>query len=649
MSCFALATSAQADVRLPAIFANDMVIQRETQAPVWGWADPGEPVVVRASWPNAKIVETKAGADGRWSIKLPTPAAGGPYTIAVAGKNSITLGNVMVGEVWICSGQSNMEWPVSASMDAEKEIAAADFPNIRQFDVPNVIAYAPQSDCKGTWQTCSPKTAANFTAVGYYFGRELHRKLNVPIGLINSTWGGTVAEAWASEQTIAAMPDFAKDMEWVRGQRRDAADLGSEAKKARDAWWGAVNQDRTKHGDLAASSFDDSGWAKTTLPGAWAGDLAGFDGVIWYRRSIELPKEFVGKDLHLALGPIDDMDAVWFDGQQVGGYQTMGYHGQARHYRIPASLTTAGRHTICIAAADLLATGGLTGKPEDLYLSVLPPGSAVEDEKSRTGERLPLAGEWKWQRGPALKDLPSWPTEGENNPNKCTVLYNGMIAPVQTYAIRGAVWYQGESNRGRAAQYRTLFPAMIADWRRVWNQGDFPFYFVQIAPYRYGGDTGQTAELREAQMMTMATPNTGMAVTMDIGNPADIHPTNKQEVGRRLSLWALAKTYGQASGEYCGPIYKSMKVEGSSIRVEFDHADGLALKDADLSFFDIAGADGKFVPATAVIDGQSVVVSSSSISSPTAVRYGWDDDGEPNLFNGSGLPASPFRTNAPTK
>lgn len=645
---------ARADVRLPAIIASDMVLQRNALVPLWGWAAPGEQIVICGDWPDAKPANAVATPDGRWSLKLQTPGPGGPYSVSITGQNTLTLTDVMVGEVWICSGQSNMEWSVAQSKDAAQEIAAADFPKIRQFAVPKRLSAQPETDCDGHWTVCSPATVPGYTAVGYFFGRELHKTLNIPIGLINASWGGTVAEAWASEDTIATIPDFAKDLARVRQQRGDPATLAAQVLDARARWWSSLDAATTRMvGDCTARGFDDSAWETVKLPGPWAGDLARFDGVGVYRRTIpEIPEELVGKELHLALGPIDDMDTVWFDGTRIGGFETPGYWNAERHYRIPPALATDGPHTIVIRVVDTSGIGGLTGAPEMMYLKKLvlgePRGDPDQDEqREEEEETVHLAGDWKFHIGPALQDLGQFPEDGLSDPNMPTVLYNGLISPVQPYAIRGAIWYQGESNRGRADQYRTLFPALITDWRRRWAEGDFPFYFVQIAPFNYGGDTGQTAQLREAQLMSMSLPSTGMAVTMDIGNPADIHPTNKQEVGRRLALWALAKTYGQMGLEYSGPIYTSMKIEGSTIRISFDYADHLAARSGPLSCFEIAGPDGKFVPAEAKIDGGGVVVSSPSVPAPAAVRYSWGTADQPNLFNGAGLPASPFRTNPP--
>ena len=449
-----LGSDVQADVKLSKALGDHMVLQQGRPASIWGTAEPGEKVVVEM---NASRAETAADSSGKWKVQLELPAVGGPYEIHIVGKNTLKLTDVLVGEVWVCSGQSNMQWPVTQALEPEKEIAEANHPQLRLFTVGLVPAKEPcdelPSPNQGGWQVCSPATVPGFSAVAYFFGRKLQQELGVPVGLINSSWGGTICEAWTSHETLAGDADFAAIL------------------------------DRSK--------------------------------------------EFQ-----------------------------------------------------------------------------------------------------------------------EGNPNQASVLFNGMIRPLLPMPIGGAIWYQGESNVTRAEQYAKLFPAMITDWRKNWGVGDFPFLFVQLAPFRYGNvDPRMCAELWEAQLKTLALANTGMAVTTDISDIKDIHPKNKQEVGRRLALWALAKTYGKDC-VYSGPLYKSSTVEGNAIRVGFEHAQGgLVAKDGQpLTHFEIAGSDEKFVPATATIDGETVVVKSDSVTQPVAVRFAWTDTAEPNLFNTAGLPASPFRT-----
>ena len=483
-----------ADVKLPAVISDNMVLQRGKKAPIWGWAEPGEKVRVKGSW-QLFGTSTKAKDNGKWMVKIQPPKAGGPYEIVLKGNNTITLKNILVGEVWICSGQSNMQWSVKQAANPEQEVAAADFPKVRLFTVKRKVAEQPQSDCVGSWTMCSPETVPGFSAVGYFFGRELHQQLDVPVGLIHTSWGGTPAESWTRRGVLESEPDCIPIL-----QRFDEA------------------------------------MAK-------------------YPEAKKKYEENVGK---------------WKE--------------------------------------------------------------AAEKAKAEG-------------KNPPRRPRPPF---GPGNPHSPAGLYNAMIAPLIPYGIQGAIWYQGESNAGRAYQYRQLFPAMITNWREDWGQGKFPFLFVQLANFMAVDPEpvdSAWAELREAQLMTLALPKTGMAVIIDIGEANNIHPKNKQDVGKRLALWALAKTYGKKQ-VYSGPIYKSMKTEGNKIILDFEHVGGgLAARGGEpLKGFAVAGADQKFVWADAKIEGDTVVVSSDEVSEPVAVRYGWANNPVCNLYNKEGLPASPFRT-----
>ena len=480
-----------ADVKLPAVISDNMVLQQKTDATIWGWADPGEKISVKAPWQWFFGSSTTADKDGKWQLKLKTPKAGGPYDITIKANNTIELKNVLIGEVWVCSGQSNMQWSMKGTENPDKDIAAADNPNIRLFTVERTIAEEPKDDCNGNWSVCTPETVAEFSAVGYFFGKHLTDELDIPIGLISTNWGGTLAEAWTRKEMLESDADFAPILE--RHEQR-VANLPEALKK--------------------------------------------------YEKDMEAWK--------------------------------------------------------------------------------------VKAEKAKAeGKRAPRKP-WK----PAKRD--------QNSPSS---LYNAMIAPIIPYDIKGAIWYQGESNVSRAYQYRKLFPAMITNWREDWKLGDFPFYYVQIAPFKYG-EKRASEELREAQRLTLSLKNTGMAVTMDIATVDNIHPPNKLDVGKRLALWALAKDYGRIYTVCSGPIYKSMEIEGDKIRLSFDHTgSGLTTKDGkELTHFTIAGEDKNFVPAKAAIDGKTIIVSSEDVKKPVAVRYGWSNTAEPNLANKEGLPASSFRT-----
>ncbi|MCW5776126.1 MAG: beta galactosidase jelly roll domain-containing protein [Phycisphaeraceae bacterium] len=636
----ALGSASLADVRLPAFFDDGMVLQRDAEARVWGWADPGERVTVTPDWPGAGSASATADEHGRWMVRLATPGAGGPHTIAVRGANEVTISDVLVGEVWLCSGQSNMEMPLgnigpgyTGVLDWEAEVAAAHHPAIRLFTVANTIAAKPEDDCRGAWTACTPETARTFSATAYYVGRELHRQLGVPIGLIAADWGGTVCEAWMSERAVARFAELADRLDVVRLTRDDPDRLEREHTEAVAAWEKSMASD--ERALWARSDFDDSAWPTHPVPATWAGpDLGGFDGTAWFRTTIDVPREWAGRDLLLSLGPIDDQDWTFFNGEKVGEMTGPGRWNQPRRYTAPGRLVAAGRNTIAVAVLDTGGLGGINGSPEDLW---------ARPADAEGAEPLRLAGDWRYRRA-ADGSPPPRPEPRRIGPNSPTALHNGMIAPLAPMAVRGVIWYQGESNRGRAWQYRMLFPALIEDWRAVFQNPEMPFYFVQIAPFDYPNDRGETAELREAQLLATRTPNTGMVVTMDVGETKDIHPRNKREVGRRLALWALAKTYGAEGVECSGPLFTGASPEDGMIRTRFAHADGLSARGGLPRGFEVAGQDRVYHPAGAIVDGTSVLVFSPLVPEPVAVRYGWGAAVEPNLFNGAGLPASPFRS-----
>ncbi len=629
------------------LFTDNMVLQRGLADPVWGWTTPGQTVTVRLTGKTGKAMTAKAVADagGKWTAHLPVLAAGpgGPYTLTVtAPGHTEKRGNILVGDVWICSGQSNMEFGLGMTENSAAEIAAANYPNIRLFLTGHDIANTPQATpSSGAWAVCTPDTVKQggwngFSAVGYFFGRDLQQKIKVPIGLIETNWGGTPAQAWTSASALESLPDFRPALD---AQRQIAATPGGfDAVTAR--WYarhdtGSVRDENGNTWASSAPTFSSASWPTMTLPQAWEGagipGLASFDGVVWYRKAVTLTAAQAQAPLTLHLGPIDDRDTTYVNGVLVGATED---HLVDRAYTVPASSVRAGRNVIAIRVLDTGGTGGVNGRPEQMFVE------AGQD-------KISLAGDWAYKIGTPLAASDPVPSRG-GDPNQPAVLYNGMVAPLVSYGIKGAVWYQGESNAGNARQYQTLLPTLITDWRGRWGQGNFPFLIVQLA--NFGGNPNPPsqsdwAELREAQSLTAATlPKTGLAVAVDIGNPKDIHPTNKQEVGRRLALVAETLAYG-LPGESSGPVFTDMKIGPGAIRLDFSHATGgLAAKGGPLTGFAIAGSDGKFVWADAKIDGNSVVVSSPSVPNPTDVRYGWADSPVCNLYNGFGLPASPFRT-----
>lgn len=656
------ATASAQDLKLPAIFGDHMVLQAQSDVPVWGMAAAGSTVHIAGGWWPGTI-STRADKLGKWQVTLRTLQTGGPYSIVVeSGNDRIEFKDVLFGEVWLCGGQSNMEWTLGPGVgpgihDWENEVAGADYPQIRLFDVPHKISLKPRWGGDGQWRVCSPKSVSKFSAVGYLFGREIHQELQVPVGLISCNWGGTVAEAWTSAETLAKMKDFGKPLEDLDKLAAEGADAEQLLSERRQQWWQKVNQlealpalaSGTQAIPSSGSKGEDHSWQPVALPTAWSGDLSNFDGVVWYRREIEVPKEWVGKPWIMELGPIDDFDTVWLNRQRVAATHQIGKWNEPRRYQIDGAHTVAGKCVLSVRVVDSSGGGGFIGKAEQMKLYL--PGDPLS--------AISLAGEWHALRGSAIGKLGAYPNQTKLHQNLPTVLHNGMLRPLIPFAIRGAIWYQGESNRTRAAQYQHLFPNMIGDWRRLWGRGNFPFYFVQIAPFQYGGDQGQAAALREAQTMSMKVANTGMAVTMDVGNPRDIHPKNKQAVGKRLALWALAKTYPHRLRTmqadqivYSGPLLSTFESKAGILRLSFRHAAGLSTRDGKApSHFQIAGADRKFHPAEARIvvtgDGAPQIwLRSNAVAEPVAARYAWGAADEPNLQNGAGLPAPSFRTDS---
>lgn len=626
-----------ADVRLPKVFGSHMVLQRRKPVPVWGWADAGENVTVTLA---NQTRTTRAAKDGQWRVSLDPMEAGGPYQLVVKGKkNAVTFDDVLAGEVWICSGQSNMEWPLGAAANGKAEIKTANYPQIRQLAVSKAMSLTPASDIDGEWTVCSPATAPNYTAVGYFFAKQLQKNLNVPIGLINTSWGGTHSETWTSREALNRDEEL-----WVVAGKLPgtyAEMIQSGAERIRLLL-------QTQQGGLppaveartwASPDLNTSGWKAMNVPGDWEwGGLPTLDGVVWFRRDVLMPETGSLTNLTLHIGSVDDDDSTYVNGQLVGSTKGL----RPRAYALPNGLLKPGRNVIAVRVADNGGQGGMVGQPEQLRLS----GDNID---------LPLAGSWQYR---VAEINPSSYNPGPNT--YATQLFNAMLNPLVSYAIAGVIWYQGESNAGRAYQYRRTFPLMIQDWRRHWGE-DFPFLFVQLASFNAAnGDSrrgSMWAELREAQTMTLQLPNTGMAVTSDIGEASDIHPKNKLDVGNRLAAEAMRVVYQKSGGKAGdpvqsessrGPMLEKMTPDGNRTVLTFRNAaNGLMVKDkyGYLKGFEMAGADQKFYYAKADIQGNSVVVQCDSVAAPVAVRYGWaDNNGEVNLYNKQGFPAVPFRT-----
>ncbi len=626
------------EIDLPAIFGSNMVLQQGIIIPFWGKAAPGGKVTVILDKQKKSIIVPK---EGRWRINFPPMDAGGPFTVQVIGQDTITYENVKVGEVWVCSGQSNMEMPLAGWGEIdnfEEEIANANFPDIHLFTVKRAMSVRPLDDVdSAAWQVCSPQTIPLFSATAYFFGRYLNRTLGIPIGLIHSSWGGTMAEAWTSAGSLRELEDFAAVVDSMQTGADTLEQLVKEYEQ-KLARWQKMLDEKTKAARGSSPAWespdlDTKDWKYMNLPVLWEkAGLPGYDGIVWFRKEITVPDDMRGKDLLLHLGPIDDCDVTWFNGSKIG---QIDQYNEPRNYKIPAALVKPGKNMLAVQILDTGGGGGIWGDPAEMFL------------EAAGSKPVSLGGIWKYKPALELQALPQRPQSPESA-NRPTVLYNAMIHPLVPYGIRGAIWYQGESNAGRAYQYRSLFKTLIRDWRTNWALGDFPFIFTQLANYMQANpQPGESdwAELREAQLMALSLPNTGMAVTIDIGNADDIHPKNKQDVGKRLALNALNKVYGKQDIVPCGPVYKSMAIEDNKIRLSFDYTDGgLVAKGDRLQGFAVAGEDKKFVWADAVIDGETVVVSSPNVASPVAVRYAWAANPICTLYNKADLPATPFRT-----
>ncbi|MBO9202367.1 MULTISPECIES: sialate O-acetylesterase [Niastella] len=626
-----LALNLAAQVKLPTIFGDSMVLQRNAPLSVWGWAAPAETITVQFHQQQRSV---KADANGNWQAVMAPEQAGGPYDLQVKGKTTITLHGILMGDVWVCAGQSNMEMPVkgwSQVVNADQEIAAANYPSIRLFTVEKNVQGKPIEEVKGgAWQTCNPQNIPPFSAVGYFFGRALNQQLHVPIGLINSTWGGTDIESWISRKGFESEPYY----NWLTAitPEKSTAELTALKDQQMQVYLESLqlnNIDTATIKQWPSVDLDDSKWRPMHVPEVWESQLPGpkFDGVIWYRKEINVEEADAGKPVMLQLAMIDDNDVTYVNGVQVGA--TEGYNIK-RVYNIPGSLLKKGKNIIAVRVQDTGGGGGIYGETDDCALTI-------------DGRKISLAGSWKFR-------IESMQTSKGIGPNDYpSVLYNGMISPIIKMAIKGAIWYQGENNAGRAYEYRKAMPLLINDWRMRWKQPAMPFYFVQLTSFNSANGNSNKgsnwAELREAQAMATTLPNTGMVVTIDIGEPGDIHPHNKQDVGKRLALLALQKTYGK-QGVASGPVYKNMQVNGNSVTIQFTNTDkGLMGVNNEVTGFEVAGADQHFYPAKAAIAGTAVMVSAPEVTTPVAVRYAWaDDDSKANLFNGAGLPAAPFRT-----
>lgn len=626
----------QAKVVLPSFFTDNMVLQQKATVPFWGISVTNASIKVTTSW-DSKSYSAKADAKGNWSVILKTPVYGGSYTISINDGDNLVLSNILIGEVWLCSGQSNMEMPLDGwgkINNYKEEISKANYPEIRLLQAEHVDSATPLNDLKvqdGGWQVCSPKTVDDFSATAYFFAKKIYDEKHIPIGLLHSSWGGTVIEAWISKGALKQIHDFDDALKTLESEV-DKMAMQKQFDADSKVWNTAMEKaERGNTGKWETKDFNDSSWKTMKLPQFWENDaLADFDGIVWYRKEINLPAAMMAKDVQLEFYADDD-DKLWVNGTYIGA--TSGYN-VLRSYTIPAGLLKETGNIITLRIVDNTGGGGIYGKESDLVLKA-------------GNESFSLAGAWKYAVGVNFNELPARPylPAGQNRP---TSLYNAMIHPIIKLPIAGVIWYQGESNADRAHQYQTLFPMLINDWRDKFNNKNLPFFFVQLANYMKAKPepaSSAWAELREAQFKTLFTAkNTGMAVATDIGDGGDIHPKNKQEVGYRLARIALANVYG-INIPYSGPLYTSFVKKGNSIVLNFKYNEGLKSSAGNsLKGFSIAGSDKVFHWAEARIENGTVVISSPNVKEPLSVRYNWADNPDGNLTNASGLPASSFRT-----
>ena len=647
------ATHAQLD--LMPLFSDHMVLQQQSDAAIWGKAVPGAEVVLTASWGarSSAMVDD----NGDWLTRLATPEAGGPHTIKITcGSDLLILSDVLVGEVWLCSGQSNMEMPLNGFHGEPVEgsaaaMATSDCNQLRMFTVKRELSIQPIATVSGDWQISSAETSGGFSATAYFFGKKLQQELGVPVGLIHSSWGGTPVEAW--------MPvDF---LETVSGYTDTGATLAEMLhNQARlDHWLSTlpvVTVDGSEEdpwnldfGDaaLAERDHDDSAWGVMELPSRFERSVLGeFDGVVWFRKVIELPDDWDGRNLVLEMGAIDDMDRIFLNGQMVGRTEEHGYWQEKRSYPIPTGITQAGFNTIAVRVIDTGGGGGLAGPVEAMRLY----------PEDAPGAAIPLGGEWRYLPVAELNSTgfhlfgTTWADFARRPvidfpfiPDSPSVLYNGMIAPLVPFGLKGAIWYQGEDNVGRHEQYRDLFPTMIRSWRDRFGP-DLSFYHVQIAPFRYSGaEQVGSAALRDAQNAALALPRTGQVSTLDIGDLQTIHPAKKREVGERLALHALAKDYGYKDLSCSGPICVSASRQGNEVALAFDSgSDGLVLAENEDNGIELVFVDGSVRPANAVLRGNEIVLTIHGDTIPAIVRYAYRNGSTATIFNSAGLPAATF-------
>ncbi len=648
--------SLRAAVSLPALFSEHMVLQQAEKVPVWGMADPGEKVTVTLADAAAEAV---AGVDGRWMTALNLSKTGeGPFTLIVEGKDRLEIPDVLVGQVWVCSGQSNMEFPLKRAIGAEKEIPNSTNNRLRYFGVPCSTQDTPSDALRASWVIAGPTTSERILAVAYYFGKTIQQQLNTPVGLIGAAVGATPSEAWTSYESLSTDPEIKAGTDRLMADAKNYPAAKSAFIEQYNQWTkNSQRGDRpTENPETFTLMKDQTGWKQMTLPGKTVDQGLAESGVVWFVKSFDIDEANSGKDLKISLGTVNGWETVYWNGERQGGRNASSFRGanETSTYTIPAASVKTGKNFLAVRVFNPIGDLGFSGK-------ISPAGDWAVKTEFEFPSVSPDVG----------RDYPKAPNLPPDPKTMGATLFNGMIHPLIPYAIKGVIWYQGETNADRAVQYQKAFPLLIADWRKQWGQGNFPFYFCQLANYNAKKEQpadDSWAELREAQTLTLATPNTGQAVLIDTGEAADIHPCNKEDAGKRLAAIALAKTYGKGI-PFTGPVYESMKIEGNRIRITFTGVDGGLVAAPLASDYLVSTVSNKRLPLThnspksqlegfaicgnnrqwvwaddAHIEGDSVIVSSASVPEPVAVRYAWARNPTCNLYNGAGFPAGPFRT-----
>jgi sialate O-acetylesterase len=616
-----------AKVTVPKFFSNHIVLQRDATITIYGWADAGKTVKINFNNTN---METKANANGEWSIDFKAQKAGGPYKMTIAEENKIILEDIYVGDVWFCSGQSNMAWKLEDALNGKEELSKTNYEKIKLLQVPRTMAGTPQKDIeKGQWESCTPEKALGFSAVAYFFGRELYKKYNVPIGLINSSWGGTNIEAWMSEEMMGKHESAKKVIAEMKNL--NFSDVVKNYNKDFKNW-----EDKADKLDVGIqerwfdNSYDKSSWKTINVPILWENaNITPSDGIVWVSRTFELSQqELSQKELLLSIGRVDNEDVTYINGKIVGESKIKDLD---RIYKIPNTMFVVGKNTITIRVKNSGDIGGFRSAKEALYL--------------QTGQqKISLAGDWKYEIG--TKTIEEVPVR--QHPNLYpTSLYNGMVAPFLGIKIKGIIWYQAESNSKNAVEYADLFKDMITDWRKKWKS-DFTFIFAQLP--NYANQNNRWITLRESQAKTLELKNTGMAVLIDVGADDNIHPIHKQIVGKRMATIAGNLAYGKNEISASAPIFEKHKAEGNAITVTFKNGTFAAeTPKSGISGFTIAGNDNTFYPANGYLqnDMKTIKLSNDKVSEPKEVRYLWEDaPGKVMLYNKDGLATPPFRTDS---